>query len=143
MFRKKENIFSPLKQKFKYPKWTFARLKDTDRYFLLLDSTKMEFISERAFWSWGKPYVLVTEESISGYKNWKKIGFAPGAILISHADKTEWFITGNDVLAAERRRISTPDFYLKLGFDLRTAFVVSLDEIDFHKKGEDIIGINL
>lgn len=145
MFKKKETTpeFKPLKQKFKYPKWTFARVENTDKYYLLLDSTRMEFISERAFWSWGKPYILVTEESISGYKAWRKIGFAPGAILISQADKTEWFITGNDVLAAERRLIANPDFYSKLGFDLRSAFMVSLSEIDFHKKGEDIIGINL
>lgn len=145
VFRKKEvmPVFKPLKQKFKYPKWTFARIENTDKFFLLLDSTKMEFISERAFWSWGKRYVTVTTESISGYKAWKKLGFSPGSILISQADKTEWFITGNDVLAAERRLIANPDFYGKLGFDLRTAYVVSLSEIDFHKKGEDIIGISL
>jgi hypothetical protein len=140
MFKRKEieKVFKPLDKKFKYPKWTFARIENTDKYFLLLDSTKMEFISERAFWSWGKPHILVTKEGISGYNTWKKIGFAPGAILVSQADKTEWFISGNDVLAPERRKIATPDFYTKLGFDLRTAFMVSLNEIDFHKKGEDI-----
>jgi hypothetical protein len=140
-----EKVFEhvPPKVKLKYPMWTFARVKGTDEYFLLLDKTKMPFISERAFLSWGRPYVIVSHESIAGYMKYKPIGFAAGTILISQADKTEWYITGRDVLVPERRRISTPDFYTVLGFDLDDAYMVSLPEIDFHKKGEDIVGVNL
>ena len=133
----------PPKKKMRYPMWTFARVKGTDLYYLILDKTKMQFISERAFLSWGKPYVLVSEESIAGYPKFKRIGFAVGTLLISQADKTEWYITGNDLLAPERRKIADPDFYTSLGFDLDDAYVVSLPEVDFHKKGEDIIDLGV
>jgi hypothetical protein len=122
----------------RYPKWTFAQVVDSNNYYLILDKTKMPFISERAFDSWGRNPVLVTARSISGYPTFKKIGFAPGTLLISQADKKEWFITGSDVLAPERRLIGDPGFYTVLGFDINDAYVVSLNEIDFHKKGEDI-----
>lgn len=131
----------PLKQKLKYPMWTFARVAGTNEYYLLLEKNKMEFISERAFWSWGRPYVLVSEESISGYTKWKKIGFALGTIVESQADRTLWYITGSDLLAPERRLIANPDFFSVLGFDYDDAFMVSLPEVDFHKKGEDIIAV--
>lgn len=129
----------PTKIKTKYPKWTFAKVDGTRDYYLLLDKIKMKFISERAFRSWGKNYILVTEESISGYTKWKGIGFAVGSILVSSVDGAQWYISGKDVLAGERQLISNPDFYSYLGFDLRWAFVVSLEEIDFHKKGEDLV----
>jgi len=132
----------PLNIKLKYPMWTFARVANTDEYWLILEKTRMKFISERAYHSWGKPYIVVSEESISGYLIWKSIGFAPGTLLISEADNTKWYITGSDPLAAERRHIVTPDFYNKLGFDLDDAYVVSLPEVDHHKKGEDIIGVS-
>jgi hypothetical protein len=138
--RSKERKFDAPTTRQLYPKWTFARIEATGKYYLLLDTTKMEFISERAFLSWGKPYVLASEESLAGYSKWKKISFAPGTIIISQADHTAHFITGSDPLAAERRLITTPDFWDVLGFDLANAFVVSLVEVDFHKKGEDFIG---
>jgi hypothetical protein len=133
--------FVPWKQQLKYPMWTFARLAGSHKYFLLLEKTKMEFISERAFWSWGKSYVLVSEESISNYKPWKKIGFSVGTMLESQADGTQWYITGSDPLAAERRLIANPDLFDVLGFDRDELYVVSLPEVDFHKKGEDLIGV--
>lgn len=146
LFKKKEllvNSWSPSDNKCKYPKWTFVRIKDTNQYYLLLEKSKMEFISERAFRSWGRPYVLATKESISGYTNWRKIGFAVGSMIESMADGTLWFLSGKDLLAPERRQISTPDFFNVLGFDMNDVYVVSLPEIDFHVRGEDIIGISL
>jgi hypothetical protein len=122
----------------RYPKWTFAQIAGTSIYYLVLEKTKMPFISERAFDSWGHNPILVTENSISGYPIFKKVGFAPGTLLISQADKKEWFITGADVLEPERRLVGDPDFYTVLGFDINDAYMVSLNEIDFHKKGEDI-----
>lgn len=128
----------PLSKPLRYPKWTFAQIADSNNYYLILEKTKMPFISERAFDSWGRNPILVTAKSISNYPTFKKVGFAPGTLLISQADKTEWFITGADVLAPERRLIADPGFYQVLGFDIDDAYVVSLNEIDFHKKGEDI-----
>jgi len=140
MWKKKiPPIWNPPAIKTKYPKWTFAKIDTTGEYYLLLDKTKMKFISERAFRSWNKPYVLVTNESISGYIKWKDIGFSPGTILRSSTDGQQWYISGKDVLAGQRQLITSPDFYQRLGFDLRYAYVVSLAEIDFHSRGEDIV----
>lgn len=121
-----------------YPKWTFA--KTDNSYWLILDKTRMPFVSERAFWSWGKPYVLATEKSLSNYKTWKKIGFAPGTLLKS-MDGQYWFITGSQPLETERRLISTPDFFGVLGFNPSNAIVVSQDELLFHREGVVIGGI--
>lgn len=134
-----ENKFTPGKKAQKYPMWTFVRVQNTDNYYLLLEKNKMQFISTRAFVSWRKPYVLVTEESISNYTKWKNIGFSLGTIVISQADNTTWYITGSDILAAERRLITSPDFFNVLGFNIQYAFKISLAELDFHKKGENLI----
>jgi hypothetical protein len=128
----------PLDKPLRYPKWTFAQVAGSNKYYLILEKTKMPFISERAFDSWGHNPIQVTEKSVSAYPVFKKVGFAPGTLAISQADKTEWFITGVDVLAPERRLVADPGFYQVLGFDINDAYVVSLNEIDFHKKGEDI-----
>ena len=127
----------PSKEVF-YPKWTFAK---TDKgYWLILDKTRMRFISERAFWSWGKPFVEASEKSLGNYEVWKKIGFAPGTLLRSMDGQT-WFITGSQPLELERRLIATPDFYTVLGFNYNNAIVVSQDELLFHKEGVSISGV--
>jgi hypothetical protein len=99
----------------------------------------MAFISERAFLSWGKPYVVASPESLSKYKVWKKVGFAPGT-LIGSLDGQRWFITGSQPLETERRLIATPDFYTVLGFNYN-AIIVSQDELLFHREGSPISGI--
>lgn len=130
--------WTPPKNQIKYPKWTFAKVDDS--YWLILEKTKKQFISERAFKSWGKLAVLATNESLSGYKNWGKIGFAPGSMIRSMSGDT-WFITGNQPLEAERRLITTPDFYEKLGFNPYNAIIVSMNEINFHPEGEIISAV--
>jgi hypothetical protein len=120
-----------------YPKWTFAK---TDSYWLILDKTRMKIVSDRAFWSWGKPYVLATENSLSNYKIWKKLGFAPGSLLRS-MDGSFWFISGSNPLEPERILISTPDFFGILGFNPNNAILVSQDELLFHREGVGINGI--
>jgi hypothetical protein len=129
--------WSPPTKSVAYPKWTFAK---TDNYWLILEKTKMQFISERAFWSWGKPYIRATDKSLSNYKIWKKVGFAPGTLLRS-MDGQFWFITGSQPLETERRLIATPDFFGVLGFDSNTAILVSQDELLFHREGVPISGI--
>lgn len=148
MFFSKKNIrhdtkklFIPPQKQKKYPQWTFVKIESENKYYLLLDKTKMEFISERAFWSWGKNCVVATEESIGGYRKWNKIGFAPGTLIRSMHDQTYWFINGKNVLAAERSQIATPDLFSILGFDLNQVYMVSLDEVDFHRRAENINGI--
>jgi len=139
-FKKREvSTWTPPDKKVKYPKWSFVKTEDS--FFLLLDDTKLEFISERAFNSWCRPWVQTSNKAISGYSLWKKIGFAPGTILRSIVDGSLYFLSGKDPLNAERRLIATPDFWVELGFDHRQSIVVSSKEIDFHIKGEDILGV--
>lgn len=133
-----ERISQPTKP-VKYPMWTF--LHTEKGFYLILEKTKMQFISDRAFWSWSRPCLVSNELAVSKYLNAGSIGFAPGTLVISQADKTEYYITGSNVLSAERRLITTPDFYTDLGFDRRNAFVISLSELDHHKRGEDITEI--
>jgi hypothetical protein len=118
-----------------YPKWTFAKVED--KYWLILEKTRMRFISERAFWSWGKPYVMASEKSLSKYDIWKNVGFSPGT-LVSTMNGQTWFITGSKPLEAERRLILTPDFYFVLGFDEKNCFKISEQELLFHQEGEQI-----
>jgi hypothetical protein len=143
MFKRKVSApplqrWSPPKNKVAYPKWTFVRCGD--EYWIILDKTKVQFISERAFMSWGKVPVETTQEAISGYKTWKKVGFAPGT-LIKGMDSKFYFITGKDPLATERRFVATPDFFNVLGFNSNNAIIVSNDEIYFHPEGGEISGI--
>lgn len=138
-FRKQvQPAWTPPNDKVTYPKWTFVEVEG--KYWLILDTTKMSFISERAFRSWGKLPVKATEASISGYSQWKQIGFAPGSLIRSVSGQY-YFITGSNPLAPERRSIETPDFYAVLGFDPYNAIIVSTDEINFHSEGEAISGI--
>ncbi len=138
-FRKqKQTTWTPPNNKVTYPKWTFVEVQG--KYWLILDTTKMPFISERAFRSWGKQSVKASEESISGYSQWKQIGFAPGTLIRSMTGQS-YFITGSNPLAPERRSVETPDFYAVLGFDPYNAIIVSTEEINFHKEGVAISGI--
>lgn len=121
-----------------YPPWTFARIDDT--FWLILEKTRMQFISQRAYESWGKPYVLASAESLAGYRVWKKIGFAPGT-LVGNVDGQRWFITGLQPLETERRLVATPDFYNVLGYSYNNAIIVSQDELLFHREGIAISGL--
>lgn len=100
----------------------------------------MQFISERAFLSWGKPYVYASEKSLSNYQVWKRVGFSPGSLLRSMDGQT-WFLSGAHPLEAERRLIATPDFYTVLGFNYNNSIMVSQEELLFHHEGVAINGI--
>lgn len=140
-FKKPLVEFKPLKSRLIYPMWTFARVENTSKYYLILGKSKLEFISERAFESWNRRYILISEEAVAEYPKFKQVGFAVGTIVVSEADNTAWYITGSDILTPERCLIATPDFYEKLGFSGGDAIRVSLPELDFHKKSSNIDSI--
>lgn len=140
MFKKKaqqsqSQIWTPQKNKIKYPKWTFIYVPEIDEYSLIWDKTRLVFISERAFRSWGRVPLVASKESISGYQIWKRIGFAPGTLIESVTDRKRYFITGGKLFEEEKLLIATPDFYEKAGFNPQLAIVVSMEEINFHKEG--------
>lgn len=148
MFKKKsQELLSsitnwiPPNNKVKYPRWTFVYIPELNEYSLLWDKTRLIFISERAFRSWNRIPLIASKESISGYKVWKRIGFAPGTLIESIIDKKRYFITGGKLFEEEKQLIGTPDFYEKLGFNPNLAIVASMEEVNFHKEGEIISDI--
>lgn len=135
------NDWRPQTTKIKYPRWTFVHIPETNEYSLIWDNTRLIFISERAFRSWNKNPLIASKESISGYKIWKRIGFAPGTLIESVIDRKRFFITGGKLFEEEKRLVATPDFYEKLGFNPNLAIVASMEEVNFHKEGEIISDI--
>ncbi len=89
-------------------------------------------LSWRATVSWGQP--ILPAEFIYDYEvSPLRIGFRPTSILQSTVDGKYYFIEGN-----KKRLITTPDFW-DLGFDEFEVLVVSQEELEFHKNGEDIV----
>jgi hypothetical protein len=135
------NQWKPQKTKVKYPRWTFVYIPEENEYSLIWDKTRLIFISERAFKSWNKIPIIASKESVSGYKIWKRIGFAPGTLIESIVDKKRYFITGGKLFEEEKMLVGTPDFYEKLGFNPSLAIIASIEEVNFHKEGEIISDI--
>lgn len=124
--------------KVKYPKWSYVYNKDNSKYYLILGKSKKQFISERAFWSWKMQPLVTTNNALSGYPTYGKIGFRPGTIVISMSN-LDYYIGDEN----KRHQISTPDFYAILGFTRNNAYVISDDELEFHEEGEKINGVYL
>lgn len=134
MWKKNKQIIDrPLR----YPAWTFVKVGE--KYYLLLNETMMEFISERAFLSWNRYFIDATEVNLSNYKFWKKIGFAPGA-KIATTNGQRYIMSGLNPIASEARRVATPDIF-KIGFREKDFIMVSDAELNFHERGEDISDI--
>lgn len=125
--------FEPPHKAVNYPKWTCVYIRSTDEYFLILEKTKKKFISARAFDSWKYNCLEGTRESISAYPLNGQLGFRSGTLVQPVGDNNQYFISDETY-----RLIATPDFYSVLGYDYRSCVSISLDELEFHKKGEDI-----
>jgi len=116
-----------------YPKWSCVFIENTHEYFMILEKTKKKFISNRAFNSWKYDYMLGTRESISNYPLNGQLGFRSGTLVQAIGNGNRYLISDDYY-----RLIATPDFYIVLGYDLEKCMSISLDELEFHKKGEDI-----
>lgn len=140
--KKKRVNFIPVDHKVKYPKWSIVYANDSKKYYLILDKSRMPFISERAVRSWGRPYLIGSEKTLSGYSKWKCVGFAPGSVLTS-MQGSMYYISGKSPIDVERLLIATPDFFEVLGFNQDFSFVVSDDELDFHPSGGAINNVSI
>lgn len=127
----------PPRVKVRYPRWTALYVPETDEYSLIWDKTRLVFLSDRAFRSWGKIPVIASQESIAGYPVWKRLGFSAGTVIESIVDHKRYYITGN-LFEEEKRLIGTPDFYEVLGFNPNLAIVASNEEVNYHKEGSII-----
>lgn len=135
MFKKKKK--EPSRTKLNYPKWSYVYNIDNDKYYLILTRFKKEFISERAFRSWRMSAVRGTNESLSFYSNYGKVGFRPGTVVRSMSHEFYYIAEEN-----KRHLITTPDFFSVLGFS-SDVYYISNKELLFHEEGEEISGIYL
>lgn len=131
MFKRKEVIIP--KDKVKYPKYSYVYNTDNKDYYLILDTTKKKFISERACRSWSDVILNTTTEAISEYSLYGKKGFRPGTVIQSVFDAKVYFV-GDDKL----HPVVTPSFYDILGFSKKHTLVVAESEILFYEIGEPI-----
>lgn len=129
--------WNPPRTKVRYPRWTAVYVASTNEYSLIWDKTRLVFLSERAFRTWGKIPVVASNESISAYPVWKRLGYAAGTVIESVVDHKRYYVTGK-VFEEEKRLIATPDFYEVLGFNPNLAVVASHEEVNFHKEGSII-----
>lgn len=120
-----------------YPPWTIVSVED--EYFLLLEKSKLKFISARAAFSWQKNILKSSSQALENYTTWKQVGFSLGSRL-STINNERYVICGSNPIETEYRRIATPDIF-KLGFQEKDFIMISDSELKFHKKGEDIDGI--
>lgn len=126
--------WTPSQRKVRYPRWTCVYVPEVDEYSLIWDKTRLVFLSERAFRTWGKIPLIASTESVSGYPVWKRLGYAAGTVIESVVDNTKYYITGK-LFEEEKLLIATPDFYEVLGFNPNLAVKASLEEVNFHKEG--------
>lgn len=135
-------VFTPPDQRLKYPKWSIVYAQDSSKYYLVLDKSKMEFISDRAVRSWGRPFLVGTEKTLSGYSRWHNVGFAPGTLLTG-MDGVMYYVSGKSPIDTVRLKITTPDVFEKLGFSKEFSFTVSDKELEFHMDGGAIENVSL
>ncbi len=129
-------IHNILNKEVRYPKYTYVYNVDNSKCYILLGTTKKEFISTRACWSWSIYCVNTTTAAISNYHLYGKKGFRPGTLVTSVFDDKTYFV-GEKYL----HPITSPDFYQVLGFSKKQAIIVSTEEIEFYEIGEEISGI--
>jgi hypothetical protein len=102
------------------------------KVYKVLDGWLYPMLSWRAVCSWGQS--IVHAEFIYDYElSESRVGFRPCSIIRSVIDGKSYFIEGT-----KKRLITTPDFW-DLGFNDYEIIVVSQEELDFHKDGQDIV----
>lgn len=106
-------------------------IEHDEQVYIVIDNWLHPLLSWRAAVSWHQP--IVHAEYIYDYDIAStRIGFRPTSIIESVIDGKSYFIEG-----IKKRLITTPDFW-DLGFNKFENIVVSQEELDFHKDGQDI-----
>src|SRR5688572_5333242 len=99
MVWRKKKLWQTPKIKVKYPKFTYVKCEDNGKYYIILDKTKKEYISQDAFKSWGVKPLNTSLEAISHYYLYGKKGFRPGSLLRSVFDQ-KLYMAGEELLHA-------------------------------------------
>jgi len=133
--RKSKIVWEVPRKPIKYPKWTVVQNCDTKEYFLILETTKKKFISERAAMSWKYDIVTGSTESLAGFPLNGKIGFRSGTIVKVEGFQAKYWISDNVY-----HLIATPDFYTCQNVTDDRFVLISKQELEFHTKGDDIDG---
>lgn len=132
MWKRKQNkLYS---KALNIPKWSIVNLIDTDEYYMIWSQfTRKKFISKRAFESWGRKAIIVNKQNIANYQLSGQLGFRSGSIIEYFGDGKKYYVS-DDIL----HEITSPDFFDILGYDINDCVKVSLNEINFHKIGDQI-----
>lgn len=102
-------------------------VKYEGEYYYLLNGG-LYYLSPRVLESWRFPrivHIVNTEREIKG-----KMGFRPGTLISWIGDKKIYYIEGT-----QRRLVTDPDFLGAVGNKI---ILVSKDELNLHKQGEDL-----
>jgi hypothetical protein len=106
-------------------------VENNQQVYKVLDGWLYPMLSWRAVCSWGQP--VIHAEYIYDYEvSESRVGFRPCSIIESVIDGKAFYIEG-----MKKRLITTPDFW-ELGFNPYENIIVSQEELDFHKNGQDI-----
>lgn len=132
---KNKDKWAPPRNPIEYLKWTVVKNIDTGEHFLIFNSNKKKFISERAMLSWRYRVIKGTTQSLSKFILNGKLGFRSGTIVRVAGTGKQYIIIDN-----KYKLIATPDFYTDLNIDPKDVVEISLAELEFHEKGEDING---
>lgn len=134
--RKKQNLLT--KTPTEYPFGTYVETEAG--YFFIKDASKRYRITTgRCLDSW-RPHRVVktTEAAVKRYRIAAKMKFRNGSLI--------WNISDGKVYLIEdglRRWVRNPDVFWKLGLDptktMKEVVWVSMDEINLHREGDDLI----
>ena len=120
-----------------YPPGTFIHT-EKGWYYVLNEVKRLPIITRRTLDSWNPPVVAEASEAHQGVKKLKigvPLKFRNGSLLYSHASGRMYLISQGKL-----RHVTNPDVVEALGYNLKDAVWVSLDEINLHEKGEPLNG---
>lgn len=116
-----------------YPTGVFIHT-ELGYFYIHAQGKRMRVLSERVLKSWSPQRIILTSEAaVRKYKVTSKIRFRNGSLIHSIADGKMYLIENG-----ERRHITSPDVFGRLGGKWQDSEPVSDDEINLHPEGEPI-----
>lgn len=116
-----------------YPVGSFL---ETEKGYFYINSPgkRYRFTTKRCVTSWSPQRVVrTTEAALANYRVVRKMKFRNGSLIHGFADGKIYLIEGG-----QRRHITSPDAFDRIGGTVNQVVAVSLDEINLHPEGEPL-----
>lgn len=116
-----------------YPVGSFL---ETEKGYFYVNSPgkRYRFTTKRCLVSWSPQRVIrTTEAALANYRIVRKMKFRNGSLIHGFADGKIYLIENG-----QRRHITSPDAFERIGGRVEHAVAVSLDEINLHPEGEPL-----